>query len=938
MHRLETNQTDVRRSETNHSVEIAAQNISDQQKLLAYWQEKLANPNRLHLIASDNERTLNPSQIITFDIDEADINKISLYTSDINVSPKHFFLSVLYTLLLQYNQDDDMIIGTTEESDDTNSNESLPLRIKNQRKETFLKLMQNIAKCEEEAVAHKLPCIEIFKSIDIAKRAVFNYATPFQVLLDTKQLTVKTDTKVSPFEYFGININGTQGIIQYNTEILNERFVTNLLRHFNFLMQYAISHIDETIDTYPAVTPYELELINKYNATEYHPPLNSFVEKVEAIASATPALPMVTFHAKNYLKKNYSYGEINAKANQLARYLISLNLPTNTYIGICLERSEKLLIVFLAIAKAGLSFVPLDNEQNNALSFKLKDPKISCILTDNTHQDFFTNETKNIVNLEDSRIAQHVNTLPKENLNATPSQIAYKIYTSGTTGNPKGVVISTTGLNNLYSGLTNQAFPNHSQIICTASHCFDACYFDWMLAFAKEGTIHLTPETHRQNMPFLNKIIADNKINVGVFVPEQLEKIKINSPLEYIISMGAQADKNVLNKLLRTKTSTGKMRVTYNGYGPTENTIASMLNVYRLNTDVSLIGRPLSNIQSYCVNSTTMQVMPLYAEGEIWEVGDSVALGYDGLEQQTKDRFCNLHFNSKKGIFEETPNDDTKPVRVYKTGDYGCFTGDNIKFLGRKDRQIKLKGARLELDTIQDYIKSHPLVKNAYIMPNENNTALIAFIVLKDEFSKDTSEQELKVELIKYLNVSTTLPMIACPRQIIKITEMPINTNGKINTKALKELAATSNQAVTSDVLAANYHVYTELEEVLLPIWLNVLHMTRMQFDKKDPYSSFIELGGCSLEFTAFRNAIIENRSKLKIDPKFTNEEIRHLIQPFLSLSLLAETLATKVLKNTEEKFFEISSQHNFNMFSNGTEQQKPDKMQPKTAKNTCSP
>lgn len=909
-----------------------------------YWRSKLSNITRLNLAGNNQEKNkanINGKQL-SFQLDKTLLEQIEYYGKTNHINPKFFFLSALYTTLLQYNQDPDITLGTIYPQNNSKSaafnTETIPLRINHFNGGSFAELIATYAACENEATDHALSMNELFKVLDFQERSIFKKNVPYQILLDVNELDESTvdREKGCPFEYFGINLSQGKCLIDFNTKIFDDHFINNFFSHFENILKYAISNPKANITTFPRVLEAERKKIAKYN-NNIKPMTRgtTLLNRFQNIAKAEPSRKFLCFHEKSTNKTFYTYQQINQEANQIAHYLASLSLPKNAYVGLALERSPRFIVAVLAALKAGITFVPLDTSPSESLNQKLADPNISHIITDKTCRRLLNNTNTNatISDLDATDVKNTICLQPTSDLNDLPIDAihgAYKMYTSGSTDKPKGIIIPFAGLNNLHLGLMHQPFPDGAQIMNNASHCFDAFYFDLALAIAKKGTVHLTPEPERHDASFLNRVIRDNRINVGVFVPDLFAKLNPQSPLTHIIVMGSSPNKSVLTAWLNERAVKAGRKI-MNGYGPTENTIASTLGLYQPGQDANCIGRVLCNMQLFCVDSKN-QIVPIDVEGEIWLAGPGLALRYDHLPEMTNDKFMTYYLNQKTLTFESTPSDaQSLPVRLYKTGDYGrfCINKDkddiDVQFIGRKDRQKKLKGARIELDGVQQIIKTHPYIKDAIVLLAQNQERLVTFVTLKDDINQHISEKDLRVALIKHL-VRTPLPLIAFPQNIIVLTAMPLNINGKIDMKALEEIEIQYSKKQNAPEIPREN---TPFEKKLFPIWKRALGLTEANIEHTALNVLFIELGGSSIELVALQNCIIEQRNTLLLNPELSDFDIKMLIQPEMSLSTLALSLEKHVVKNTNNSFTPLNtapSQSQFLMFSNEAKQSNSDK------------
>jgi len=399
----------------------------------------------------------------------------------------------------------------------------------------------------------------------------------------------------------------------------------------------------------------------------------------------------------------------------------------------------------------------------------------------------------------------------------TPNNLAYVIYTSGSTGKPKGVMIEHRGVVNLVHAHTKFCgIHQDSRILQFASLNFDASLWEITLPLSCGASLHLLADSIRQDRDKVWEYMAKHSITHAGPTPLFLQDGK-NFPAhvpQLMLVIGGEA----LDPI-QTQNMVAQGYTVLNDYGPTEITISaiSWKCPQDFRGDTVPIGRPLANKTVYILDSR-QQPVPLGAIGELYIGGTGVARGYLNRPGLTSEVFLRDPFSRDNG------------ARMYKTGDLVRYLPDgNIIFLGRNDHQVKIRGFRIELGEIEARLRDHPLVRSATViaMGDRGDRRLVAYVVAK-------RDDQLVHTLRSHL--TSCLPDYMVPAAIVRLDSLPINSNGKLDRKALP--------VPNSESYA--HQVYEkpkgDTETVMAKIWAELLHLDRV--GRKD---NFFALGGHSL-------------------------------------------------------------------------------------------
>ncbi|EDX78301.1 amino acid adenylation domain protein [Coleofasciculus chthonoplastes PCC 7420] len=529
-----------------------------------------------------------------------------------------------------------------------------------------------------------------------------------------------------------------------------------------------------------------------------------------------------------YQNQQLTYQELEQQSNQLAQYLQSLGVTTETLVSFYLERSPELIITILAILKAGGAYLPLDTSTPpQRLNTILEDAQAPILITQK-------NKLTSLPKLPDSLhllcLDDYFNSTtssppipPAHTVNS--NNLAYVMYTSGSTGKPKGVCVPHRGVVRLVKNTNYAHFGADEVVLQLASIAFDAATFEIWGALLNGGKLVLMPA----KIPSLQDIgtaIKHHKITTlwltaGLFhlmVEEQIEALK---PLQQLLAGGDVLSIPHVKKVLTELPDCQLI----NGYGPTENTTFTCCHQITLEdtTKSSIpIGRPIANTQVYILNPD-LQPVPIGHPGELYIGGDGLARGYLNQPDLTQKRFI-------ANPFSHDPN-----ARLYKTGDKVRWRDDGvIEFLGRFDFQVKIRGFRVELAEIEAVLQNYPNVRNVVVLAREDTPGdkrLVAYLVPED------NHLELNPEPIKSFLLKK-LPSYMIPSAFIVLDQFPLNINGKVDRRALP--APNQNLGLNRQLVKP----CNPTEHRMAAIWQEILGV------EVGVNQTFTDLGGNSLQAT----------------------------------------------------------------------------------------
>ncbi|MCE0522525.1 MAG: amino acid adenylation domain-containing protein [Methylacidiphilales bacterium] len=520
---------------------------------------------------------------------------------------------------------------------------------------------------------------------------------------------------------------------------------------------------------------------------------------------------------------SWSYGELNARANRLAHFLIGAGVQPETPVGVFALRSPETLTAFLAILKAGGAYVPLDpSYPEDRIRYYLKDAGIQLVLADPKESFRLTSMGAKIVLLDEGLAQDQPETDP--GIETGPDSLAHILFTSGSTGRPKGVLIEHRGIIRLTKNSDFIEIRPQDVFLQYAPLSFDVTTFEIWGALLNGATLAIPPAEHR-SLHDLASALRDFEVTTlwltaGLFQAVVELELESLAGIKQLLTGGDVVSPSHAERFLQKYPGCRLI----NGYGPTENTVFTSCHHIQLENPMPArlsIGRPIQKT-GVLILDERLQAVPNGEWGEIVATGEGVARGYLNQPQLTERSFIQVIDASGQ------------KVRGYRTGDQGRYHANGtLDFRGRMDDQVKINGLRIEPGEIKSLLQSHPEIAGAEVLvaEREGKKQLEACIVRRS--GTDMDESAVRTFL------GQRIPGNWLPSSISFLPRLPLNPNGKVDRRALLENVPATPE--TGDP-GLNDEPEDFLEKAIWSLWREMLPGRRI-----GRHDHFFDLGGDSL-------------------------------------------------------------------------------------------
>ncbi len=619
------------------------------------------------------------------------------------------------------------------------------------------------------------------------------------------------------------------GSLQYNVDLFDHSTIARLAGHFRTLLAELVDHPEKRISDFQILTESEGLKFDKWNETESVYSRERLVHQLfETQAARTPAALAVAFGSEEW-----SYRQLNERANQVAHYLHGLNVGPGMLVGVLMERSPLMIAALLGVLKAGAAYVPLDRAYpEQRLAFMLEDANSPVLLTQRGLTADLSLDGTKIVSLDSHWQVISRESVENPDAGITADNYAYVIYTSGSTGQPKGVQIQHGALLNLISWhQRTYAVSSSDRATQLAGVGFDASVWELWPYLSAGASVHIPDDETRAEPAKLRDWLIAEDVTI-TFLPTPLAESILT--LEWPSQLSLQTLLTGGDRLRCYPAPSLSFKLV-NHYGPTEYTVVAcsdpVLPAKQRSETMPPIGRPVDNTHIYLLDAQLRRV-PISVYGELHIGGNGLATGYLNRPDLTAERFIPNPFSTEAG------------ARLYRTGDLARWLPNGqIEFFGRLDHQVKVRGFRIELGEIEAVLTTHPAIREAIVMTREDEgdeRRLVAYV---------TANENQVVTLSDLRNfLKERLPDYMVPTFFVRLEVMPLTANGKVD-----RLMLPAPDRTRLEINEAFMPPRTPVEEALLEIWLQVLKVERVGI-----HDNFFDLGGHSLLATQIVSRVRE--------------------------------------------------------------------------------
>ncbi len=835
----------------------------ERERQLAYWREALGEHQSLLELPTDHPRPARTGlrgARLRFSLPDGLTRQLRALAQRENATLFALLLAAWQSLLHRYSGQDDIRVGVPVAGRSLLETEgvlgcfvnTLVLRGAPAGNKPFRQLLGELQQASRDALSHQeLPFDQLVEALQ-PQRSLSHHPL-FQVAFNHQQIDFSAlgnwpGLRVEPFDpgaagaQFDLALDTEEGVdgslsgyISYACELFEARSIGRMARHFQRLLEGLCAAPDQAIGLLPLLEQEEQARIAAWNHSERD--YGTFVPVTELISQQAARTPDAT--ALVMAEQSLSYAELEARINRLANRLRRLGVAKGCLVGISLERSLELVIGLHAIVRAGAAYVPLDPEYPvERLAYLLEDAGVELLLSHS-------------LLLAELPLPAAVRTLCLDRedcsdesaqapvLELHPDDLAYVIYTSGSTGKPKGAGNSHAALANRLLWMQEAyRLDGGDTVLQKTPFSFDVSVWEFFWPLMSGARLAVAaPGDHRDPQRLL-ELIQTHQVTTLHFVPSMLQafvghpQIEACSSLRQIVCSGealpAELQARVFQRLPQAHL--------YNLYGPTEAAIdVSHWTCVDEDRHAVPIGRPIANLRLHVLDPQLNRV-PVGVPGELYLAGIGLARGYHGRPELTAERFVPDPFGPPG-------------ARMYRSGDLVRWREDGaIDYLGRIDHQVKIRGFRVELGEIEALLLAQPGVAEAVVVARDTQIGkqLVAYLV--------TDEAQLGVDEAAWSNglktaLKTQLPEHMLPAALVRLAQMPLSPNGKLERRALPEPQWQVRQ----------YRAPVgELQMALAAIWQTLLEVPQVGLD-----DNFFELGGHSLLAT---QAVAQIRQQLGLE------------------------------------------------------------------------
>lgn len=624
---------------------------------------------------------------------------------------------------------------------------------------------------------------------------------------------------------------GIEGAVAYSPGLYEAATIERFGRHLLNLLRHGLEDTSVALADLGMLTGEERRQVAAWNDTAHDYPRDRSVHELfeEQVERAPDSTALV------FGDHRLSHRELAERANRLAHHLQKLGVVANAPVGIFLDRSAELVVAMLAVLKAGGAYVPYDpTYPRERIAAMFDDMKLKVLLTRESFLERLPEHKPRVICLDRNWGAIAGQPADKPQPRSGPGDLSYIIFTSGSTGRPKAPAVYHRGWTNLLWWFASEfAITPRDRTLVMSSISFDLTQRAIAMPLVTGGELHLAPDGYDPEL--ILRTFREQQITLMNCAPSTFYPLLEGSEAGSYTSLASLrclflgGEAISASRLKRWATAQAGTTEIANVYGAAESSdVTSFYRLHDFDRYISTsvpIGRPIYNSQIYVVDEE-LRLVPIGAGGEICLGGDGVGRGYINDPALTSRKFVDDPFAAQAG------------ARLYRTGDLGryLFNGD-LEFMGRVDHQVKIRGLRIELGEIETLLRAQDGVTEAVAVAAEyspGDRRLTAYYVSS---RPDGAEEQLETELRQAL--AQKLPASVIPNVFVRLAEMPLNPNGKIDRGALP-LPVLRERRSGAAAVPRN-----PTEQAVAGLFAEILNVEEVGFS-----DDFFRLGGHSLMAT----------------------------------------------------------------------------------------
>ncbi|MEU6231430.1 amino acid adenylation domain-containing protein [Kitasatospora sp. NPDC047058] len=704
---------------------------------------------------------------------------------------------------------------------------------------TFAELLARVREADLAAYAHQdVPferLVEVLNPVrSLARHPLFQVMLAFQnnaeatldldglraTALPVRLSAAKFDLLFSLEETFTADgaPAGLTGVLEYSADLFDRGSAETVGERLELLLAAVTADPDRPVTAVDVLTAAERDrVLGNWNDTRREVAEATVPALFEARAARTPDAPAV-LHAGTEL----AYGELNARANRLARLLVAEGAGPERFVALTLPRTADLIVALLAVLKSGAAYLPVDpGYPADRIGYMLADARPALVLSTGEAAGVLPEGARTLL-LDDPAVRQRLAGLAGTDLTDAernrPLDVrhpAYVIYTSGSTGRPKGVVVPHRNVADFAAWAAADLGPDRlSDVLAATSLNFDVSVFEILGPLLSGGRIELV-----RDVLALLDVPEGRHYSLISAVPSALAHTlgQAGAPrfgADLVVLAGEGLPAHTADAIRAAVPGAGIANI----YGPTEATVYATAWYGGAGSAgrTPPIGRPRQNTRALVLDAGLRPVPP-GVPGELYLAGEGLARGYLGRPGLTAERFTADPYGPAGS-------------RMYRTGDLVRWTADGeLEYLGRTDFQVKVRGFRIELGEIEAALAKHPSVARVAVLVREDTPGdqrIVAYTVPAGEPADPAALRA---------HVAAALPEYMVPAAFVTLAALPLNPNGKLDRRALPApdfgAAAGAGRAPR-----------TPQEEQLTALFEEVLGVAGVSVD-----DGFFDLGGHSL-------------------------------------------------------------------------------------------